>query len=128
MKQKNFTVIGVFIVCLILLGITSFAVWAYNNNTQYDELQYQLEELEDGIYGYYSVTVSSIPANNYQIITVYYCGSIRTLKGHVQICYTNNEPKIFIKDYNIVNSDVITIYVPKGSIVNTGVVSISSRG
>ena len=112
---------------LIAGGIISFVMWAYNNNTQYDELEYTLEEIEDGIYGYYGVTVSSIPAQNYQMITVYYGGSIRTLKGDIKICYTNGEPKIHIKDYNIVNADDIIVYVPKGTIINTGTTVIGSR-
>ena len=85
-----------------------------------------LEEIENGVYGYYGVTVSSIPAQNYQMITVYYGGSIRTLKGYVKICYTNGEPKIHIKDYNIVNADDIIVYVPKGTIINTGTTGIVS--
>ena len=120
--------IWVLVIGLIIWGIVSFVVWAYNNHTQYDELNYRLEEIEDGVYGYYSVTVSSIPAQNYQMITIYYGGSIRTLKGDIQICYTSGEPKIHIKDYNIVNADIITVYVPKGSIINTGTTGIGSRG
>jgi hypothetical protein len=118
-----FTLVGT----LIVGGIISFVMWVYNNNTKYDELEYALEEIEDGVYGYYGVTVSSIPAQNYQMITVYYGGSMRTLKGDIQICYTSGEPKIYIKDYNIVNADDIIVYVPKGTIINTGTTGIGSR-
>lgn len=91
------------------------------------DLNYKLEEIEDGVYGYYGVTVSHIPAENYQMITVYYGGSIRTLKGHIQVCYTSGEPKIHIKNYKIVNADIITVYVPKGTIINIGTTGIGSR-
>ena len=116
----------VLVIGLIICGIVSFVMWAYNNQTQYNELNYTLEEIENGVYGYYGVTVSSIPAQNYQMITVYYGGSIRTLKGDIKICYTNGEPKIHIKDYNIVNADDIIVYVPKGTIINTGTTGIVS--
>lgn len=128
MKKYVKIAILVLVIGLIIWGIVSFVMWAYNNHTQYKELDYTLEEIEDGVYGYYSVTVSSIPAQNYQMITVYYGGSIRTLKGDIQICYTNGEQKIHIKDYNIVNADDIIVYVPKGTIINTGTIEIGSKG
>ena len=123
LKIIVFTLVGT----IIIGGIISFVMWVYNNHTQYDELEYTLEEIEDGVYGYYGVTVSSIPAQNYQMITVYYGGSMRTLKGDIQICYTSGEPKIYIKDYNIVNADDIIVCVPKGTIINTGTTGIGSR-
>ena len=127
---KKYVKIGILllVIGLIIWGIVSFVMWTYNNYTQYNELNYALEEIEDGVYGYYSVTVSSIPAQNYQMITVYYSGSIRTLKGNIQICYINGEPKFHIIDYNIVNADDIIVYVPKGTIINTGTIGIGSRG
>lgn len=126
--KKDIEIIIVFILVgtLIVGAIISFVMWAYNNNTQYDELEYTLEEIEDGVYCYYRVIVSSIPAQNYQMITVYYGGNMRTLKGDIQICYTSGEPKIHIKDYNIVNADDIIVYVPKGTIINTGTTGIGS--
>ena len=125
-ESKNHIKIIAFamMVAVIIGGIISCGIWTYNYCTKCEESNYNLEKMEDGVYGYYGTIVSSIPAQNCQTITVYYGGCMRTFKGNVQVCYTDGEAKINIKDCNIANADSIVVYAPKGTIVNTGVAGI----
>ena len=124
LKENKYIIFWAMAGAVIIGVIISSSICFYNYCTKYEESTYTLEEIEDGVYGYYTTITSSIPAQNFQTITVNCDGCMRTLKGNIQVCYTDGEPRINIKDYNIVNADEIVVYVPKGTIVNTGVVGI----
>ena len=93
-----------FIICMIHYGNRS------NENT------FQLYEENDGVYAIYYNTHSRVPAQNYEVITVCCNGNIYTFKGSVQISYVDTEPYATVKQYNLVNSDEVHIYVPKGTV------------
>lgn len=93
-----------FIVCMIHYG---------NRST---ENTFQLSEVNDGVYAIYYSTHSRVPAQNYEVITVCCNGNIYTFKGSVQISYVDTEPYATVKQYNLVNSDEVHIYVPKGTV------------
>ena len=93
-----------FIACMIHYG---------NRST---ENTFQLSEVNDGVYAIYYSTHSRVPAQNYEVITVCYDGNIHTFKGSVQISYVDTEPYATVKQYNLVNSDEVHIYVPKGTV------------
>ena len=80
-----------------------------------------VEELEPGIYGYTSTTVSNIPSENYEMLTVLCNGTYMNIKGHVQIVYDSNTPYIEYKSTSIVNADSVIIHAQKGQIKNNGV-------
>lgn len=84
-----------------------------------------IEELEPGIYGYTSTTVSNIPAENYEMLTVLCNGTYMNIKGHVKIVYDSNAPYIEYKSTNTVNTDSVIIHVQKGQIKNNGVSTIT---
>lgn len=83
-----------------------------------------IEELEPGIYGYTSTTVSNIPAENYEMLTVLCNGTYMNIKGHVKIVYDSNVPYIEYKSTNTVNADSVIIHVQKGQIKNNGVSTV----
>lgn len=83
-----------------------------------------VEELEPGIYGYISTTVSNIPAENYEMLTVLCNGTYMNIKGHVQVVYDSGFPYIEYKSTNIVNTDSVTIHAQKGQIKNNGVSTV----
>ena len=93
-----------FIVCMIYYGNRSI------------ENTFQLSEVNDGVYAIYYNTHSRVPAQNYEVITVCCNGNIYTFKGSVQISYVDTEPYATVKQYNLVNSDEVHIYVPKGTV------------
>ena len=93
-----------FIACMIHYG---------NRST---ENTFQLSEVNDGVYAIYYNTHSRVPSENYEVITVCFNGNIYTFKGSVQISYVDTEPYATVKQYNLVNSDEVHIYVPKGTV------------
>jgi hypothetical protein len=116
--------ITVIVVFVSLIGLCiGLAVHA----NQYTEHEYQLNEIQDGIYGTYSTVVSNIPAQNYDIITLCCNGSIRTFKGTVHISYTNGDAYVKYKNSNTVNADELWVYVPFGTIQYQGTTGISNR-
>ena len=114
MKKKNdkSTVIIISIISAFLLFIVCMI--RYGNRST--ENTYQLSEVNNGVYAIYYNTHSRVPAQNYEVITVCCNGNIYTFKGSVQISYADTEPHATVKQYNLVNSDEVHIYVPKGTV------------
>lgn len=77
--------------------------------------EYDLTELESGTYVYYHRVVSSIPAQNYDLVTVKTNGRILTLDGDV-IIRTSDSCRMVWTDINVVHADDIVLYVPNGSV------------
>jgi hypothetical protein len=100
----------------IVLGCGSCLRSCYDYSTYSNTVEYRLQEIEDGVYGYYNAVTSNVPAENYEMIVLCFGSSIHTLKGDVNIHYTDEECKLIWKDVNIVNGDTFDIYVPYGSI------------
>lgn len=106
-------VLLLFVICMVHYG---------NRST---ENTFQLSEVNDGVYAIYYSTYSRVPAQNYEVITVCCNDNIYTFKGSVQISYVDTEPYATVKQYNLMNSDEVHIYVPKGSVAYEGCVNIS---
>ena len=105
---------------VIIIGIISafilFIACMIHYGNRSTENTFQLSEVNDGVYAIYYSTHSRVPAQNYEVITVCCNGNIRTFKGSVQISYVDTEPYATVKQYNLVNSDEVHIYVPKGTV------------
>ena len=87
---------------------------------------YDLQEIEPGIYAYTSTVVSNIPAENYEMCTVLINGQYITIKGTVKIAKSDGStPKIKWENRRIVNGDTVTIYADIDKIKNNGVRTIS---
>ena len=123
-RMATIFLIVIIVMCVALVG-ACIAMASYGS--QYTEHEYQLTEIYDGVYGTYSTVVSSIPAQNYDIITLCCNGNIRTFKGTVHISYTNGDAYVKYKDSNTVNADELWIYVPFDTIEYQGTTGISSR-
>lgn len=123
-KTENVILITAIAIFASLIGLC-IVLAIYGN--KYTEHEYQLTEIQDGVYGTYSTVVSSMPAQNYDIITLCCNGNIRTFKGTVYITYIDGNAYATHKDANIVNADEIYVYVPFGTIVYQGTTGISSR-
>lgn len=78
--------------------------------------EYSLSEIDDGVYGYYNTVSSGVPAQNYEVITLYFNGSIHTLDGDVNIHYTDSEPRLVWHYVRLVHGCTYDVYVPNGSI------------
>ena len=106
-------------ICVIVVLIAIFAAMVLDTMfalENYKESEYVLSEIGDGVYGIYTVVSSSVPANNYEMVTLCCNGTIFTFKGDVTISFTDGNPRVIFRDYNIVNSDDIFVYVPEGTI------------
>ena len=105
---------------VIIIGIISafilFIACMIHYGNRSTENTYRLSEVNDGVYAIYYSTHSRVPAQNYEVITVCCDGNIYTFKGSVQISYVDTEPYATVKQYNLVNSDEVHIYVPKGTV------------
>jgi hypothetical protein len=109
-NKPTVIMIGFFILFFILIGYLIY----YGN--QYTEHRYTLSEIDDGVYAVYYNTYSRVPAQNYEVITVCCEGNIYTFKGDVYISFTDTDPYIKVKSFNIVNSDEIYVYIPKNTL------------
>ena len=114
---------------VIIIGIISafilFIACMIHYGNRSTENTYRLSEVNDGVYAIYYNTHSRVPAQNYEVITVCCNGNIYTFKGSVQISYVDTEPYATVKQYNLVNSDEVHIYVPKGTVLYEESINIS---
>ena len=113
------------IVVGIVFAFTLFIVCIIHYGNRSTVNTFQLSEVNDGVYAIYYSTHSRVPAQNYEVITVCNNGDIYTFKGSVQISYVDTEPYATVKQYNLVNSDEVHIYVPKGTVSYEESINIS---
>lgn len=112
-KDINFIIIGISSIVLFIAIICS----CIHHGNQYTEHEYQLYEMNDGVYAIYYTTHSRAPAYNYEVVTLCCNGNVYTFKGDVNISFTNGQPYAKVRSYNMVNSDDIYVYVPQGTVV-----------
>ena len=114
-----------FVICLALI-IGLFAFLVYNSTHPAAEKSMHLSELEAGVYAYEQTVVSSIPAENYTLVTI--CGSsgrVYTFKcRQVDVVNTTSVARAVWKEYHIINSTELTLYIPSGSLKYTGAVTV----
>lgn len=123
-KRLSRSVILLGLIIILSIGlIWSMVHYGESSTTK----EYELNELEADIYGIYTVVSSSIPAQNYEMITLCVNGQVYTFKGNVNIHYCDDQPKLILTDKNYINSDIMDIYVPHDSIEFAANVGIGSR-
>lgn len=126
MKVKRLSQPVVLLIIIIVLSVG--LIWSMNNYGESSTTkEYELNELEADVYGIYTVVSSSIPAQNYEMITLCVNGQVYTFKGNVNIHYCDSKPKLILTDKKYVNSDIMDIYVPRDSIEFAANVGIGSR-
>lgn len=106
----------IIIISVVVLFFAAIGGLIHYGN-QYTEHEYQLYEMNEGVYAIYYTTHSRAPAYNYEVVTVCCNGNVYTFKGNVNISFTNDKPYVKVKNYNTVNSDDIYVYVPQGTVV-----------
>jgi len=109
-------ILVIILITAVSVGFVSCAKYFHDSATYENVVEYKLLEVSNGVYGYYNTVSSSTPAHNYEVITLCLNGSVRTLKGHVNIHYTTGEPRLVWTQTKIIKSDTINIYVPHRSI------------
>ena len=119
--------IGLILCILVVIMVIGIVAGLIIHGEQYTVTEYELSELDDGIYGIYAVVSSTIPAHNYEIITLCYNGQIHTFKGYVNIHYSEKIHKLIYKNKNAINSDTMDVYVPRGSIEISSNVGLGRR-
>lgn len=125
MTVENKESLSIIVVVFALFLIVGAIVCLIHHGNKCEEYTYQLNEIDDGVYAVYYNTHSTIPAHNYEVVTVCCNGNVYTFNGNVNISFTNDEPYIKVKDRNIVNGDDIYVYVPQGTVVYQPSVDIS---
>ena len=116
MRRKTTIIKVITIVAIILIPIVAFVGIICSSNNK-ESKTVQLDELNNGIYAIYYTTHSTVPAYNYEVVTLNCDGLIQTYTGKVTISYTNYSPYAEIDSYQyLVNADEIHIYVPQGSV------------
>lgn len=106
----------ILLIIVIAFGLVAPAIYTIDCITYKEILEYNLYEISDGIYGYYNIVASAIPAQNYQVVTLYFGGGIYTLKGQVNIHYTDSNPRLVWEKTKTVNGDTLDVYIPYGSL------------
>ena len=119
MKKPFKIIIAIIVVSIIILIL--FLNWA--NKTE--KYECEIEEIQNGIYARYQSTASSIPAYNYEIITVCINGQLITYDGNVEFIFVENENKIKVTEKpNMVHSDKVIVYTSKDSVEYLGTIGI----
>lgn len=119
---KIFMAVAIIVACAIgIKAADLFDDWI--NKTE--KYEYEIEEIQNGIYVRYESTVSRVPAHNYEIITVCVNGQLKTYKGSVEFVFTENENKIEVTEKpNMVRNDKVIVYTSKNSVEYLGTVGI----
>ena len=105
--RSTFIISVIFLVVICLSGCFK---------EQITKSQYQLQEVESGVYAIYYKTHSRAPAYNYDVVIINCNGNIKTFEGNVNITYTNDNPYVEIANSNYANNDKVYVYVPYGSV------------
>lgn len=124
MKKLFKLFMAVAIIAAIAIGIKAADLfWDWANKTE--KYEYEIEEIQNGIYVMYQSTVSRAPAHNYEIITVCVDGQLITYKGSVEFIFTENESKIKVTEKpNMVRNDKVIVYTSKNSVEYLGTVGV----
>ena len=123
-KKRLVTYITLVFISVLVIAITIATITQFGSYTEYE---YQLSEIQDGIYGTYSTIVSTVPAQNCDVITLCCDGQIRTFRGTVHITYTNHRSYVIYRDVGYHNGDELWVYVPTGTIEFQGTTGVGSR-
>lgn len=125
-QQKSNSMLTVLGAALILAALFMPALMLVERSEMY---QLELSEISDGVYAYRETVTSSIPANNYTMVTL--CdmgGNIYTIKGTVRVINSDTiTPYAVWEKFSLVNSDEVTLYVPTGTVQYMGAFSVSRK-
>lgn len=115
------------IIAVVIFILIAFGVKKCVNYMNYTEAyEYDLEEIRDGKYVIYQRTVSSIHAENYEMVTVCANGNVTTFKGKVDFVLTeneNNRVKV-VSEIHRTHGDRVIVYTTKEKIEYADTITI----
>lgn len=117
MRKKWKDIWPVIVILGLIIGFIASVALLMHHNSKGTEYEYDLCEIDDGVYAVYYTTHSRAPAYNYEVVTLCCGGAIRIFKGHVHIEFTDGKPHARARISNMINSDEVYVYVPKGTVV-----------
>lgn len=123
-NKKSGLIAGMVGIIFLIVTIVFLVILCVKSETEYVEIKYDLSELNNGVYAIYYTTHSTVPAHNYEVITLNCNGNIYTFQGHVQITYTDENPYVVYHKRNLANADRMYVYVPSGSVEYQGSVMV----
>jgi len=125
MKKRTMKMILAIAASLVSLLLIVVSVLFVYNASKPIRFEFKLSELEDGIYCYKTDVVSSIPAQNYTLITVSdKDGNTYTIHGSLSTRNYDGEPYIVWDHKEMINSDSVIIYAPIETIKYLGVSTV----
>ena len=117
MKINSSLLIGLVIFLVLVFAIVLYGRITIAQGSWSETSEFQLDELEPGVYCRYNRCVSAIPAYNFDMLTIVINGQVYSVNGTVRIHYSENEHRILWERRKIINSDGLDLYVPKGSVI-----------
>lgn len=125
-SEEQIATIVFTIVCIMFVVVVLLFVYNFYLDSHPKIYEFELSEIESGVYAYREEAVSAIPAQNYTMTTVRdTSGNVFTIKGSLSVVNTETEkPHAVWTDKDIVNADSITIYAPAKSVVYIGAVTV----
>lgn len=103
------------LICIAFIVIYSVVDYL-GKQSEYHEREYELEEIESGIYARTYHVLSTISDRDYDVIEICINGKVCTYKGAVNITYTSKNPYVVIMENNLVNDDKVFVYVPPNTV------------
>lgn len=128
MKKDSFKIgilnLILFIEFFTVVLFVIYFVWVGWSENHQEIKTYEISDLGDGVYVKYSETVSSIPAENYQIAIYKIGNKIFTTRGNIEIYFTEDRPIVEIKESLYVNNQTAIFYVPETGVECTSIVKV----
>lgn len=122
-KHKTILTFAIYIAVFALCFLGAYKIYKYATVTEQHE--YELSEIQDGIYVLYQQTISATPAHNYEIATFCSNGVMMTIKGDVNFIIYDDKPIAKIKSTpNMVNCDFATFYINKDMVEYLPTISV----
>ena len=84
-------ILSIVLIVTLMFCLASCAKYCWDSITYKETFEYALYEMNDGIYGYYNIVSSSIPAQNYEVVTLYFADGV--------CYYADNPGNLYVIDF-----------------------------
>lgn len=104
------------IVIMLILILILFLGFKWLTRPESEPFTLELETIHDDIYLTYYRVHSDVPAHNYNVVQYCVNGKLYTIKGNVNIAFTNEQPYVIYQNSRYSYEDTANFYIPKDSI------------
>ena len=111
------------VVLLLLLVVPNMADG--QKKAEAEVIEGTLSEISDGVYAQTYSVYSDIPANNTQVAVICTGSQVYTLKGRVEVHFTEDTPRYTYTKGDWSHFTTICLYVPRGTVQQLG--GVTSR-